>query len=119
VTGTGTTPDDPVRPVVADLAGLNWSGDMDRANNRAFVVVATANHAVVRSAPGVDALPDFPLDGKLSAINQGTLNAMSQVLTRRGFGASLSNSESYRAELDRIGRQINANFSIDNLDVSE
>lgn len=106
-------------PVVATIPGVNWSGVTDAANGRALVIVAAANHNALRNRADVDPMPDAPLDRKLNTIGQQTLGAYQAALTRRGLGATMAQSEEYRAEMNRVGRLMDANFDVDQMDVSE
>lgn len=115
---------DPIRPAVADL-GVNWVGAIESGPDGrplyadCIVMVNTPNHAVLRSDPRIDSLPDFPLDGKLSSINAPTKSAMDAALTRRGFNLTgINSSDGYRDVLQKIGKQRSAAFDIDKFDVN-
>lgn len=115
---------DPYRAAVADL-GVSWVGSIESGPDGkplhpdCIVLVNTENHAVLRGDPRIDPLPDFPLDGKLSAINASTKSEMDTALTRRGFNLSgVNSSDGYRQVLDKIGKQRSAAFDIDNFDVN-
>lgn len=125
IVGTGDE-FDPFRPKVADY-GVAWVGSIesDPVTGRpvhpdCIVLVATANHALLRGDPDIDAMPDFPMDGKLSAINTGTKTAMFNALTARGFYTTgLNNTDGYRDVMQKIGLQRSPAFDIDNFDVVE
>lgn len=116
---------DPYRPKIADYR-VSWAGSIPSgADGRplypdCLVLVATANHAVLRGDVDIDAMPDFPLDGKLSGITAGTKTAMFNALERRGFDtAGLTNTDGFRDALQKIGLQRSSAFDIDNFDVAE
>lgn len=124
IIGDGTFPD-PYRPKIATY-GVDWSAVIhsDESGHPLFAevlaIVATNNHAQLRNDPDIDPLPDFPLDGKVSAIQQKTKTDMFAKLAARGFDiAGLDNADGYRDVLQAIGRQRSANFNIDALDVAE
>lgn len=113
------------RPSIADL-GVSWVGTIpsDPITGRplyswALVLVNTDNHARVIETPGVDALPDFPLDGKVNAINNVTRTKMDAALNRRGINpAFVSNSDGYRDVIRGIGKTLEASFDENNFDVA-
>lgn len=125
IVGTGDE-FDPFRPKIADY-GVAWVGSIesDPVTGRPIhpdcvVLVATANHAMLKGDPDIDAMPNFPLDGKLSAITNATKTAMYDALTARGFDTSgLVNTDGYRDVLQKIGLQRSPAFDIDNFDVVE
>lgn len=130
IRGDGTE-DNPYRPAVADH-GVNWSGSIVTDNDESspnygkplyadcLVVVATDKHSTLRADPDIDALPDYPLDGKVSSINTATKNAMIAALQRRGFRTDdVSNTDGFRDLVQSIGRQRDPAFNVDNFDVSE
>lgn len=125
IVGTGSEVD-PFRPKVADY-GVSWAGSIESnpitgkpVYPDCMVIVATVNHGVLMADPVIDAMPDFPLDGKLSAINTGTKTAMLNALTARGFDVTgLGNTDGYRDVLQKIGLQRSPAFNIDNFDVAE
>lgn len=121
--------DNPFRPRVADY-GVAWAGSIPTDENPAsptygrpiygdcLVIVDTVDHNVLRQDSAIDALPDFPLDGKVSGINAAAKNAMNAALERRGFSTlSLIGVDGYRDTLQAIGRQRDPAFNIDKFDV--
>ena len=124
IIGTGDETD-PYRPAVADH-GVAWVGVIESdpltgaplyANT--VVMVETENHAKLRADSRIDPLPDFALDGKITAINTAARNGMLKALTRRGFVTSaINNADGYREALQQIGRQRSPVFDINNFDVS-
>ena len=84
-----------------------------------MVVVETENHAKLRADTRIAPLPDFALDGKLTAINTAARNGMLTARSKRGFAtAAINNADGYRDVLQQIGRQRSAVFDINNFDVS-
>lgn len=113
------------RPSIADL-GVSWVGSIpsDPVTGRplypwTLVLVDTDNHARVIAVPGVDALPDFPLDGKLNAVNNTTRTKMDAALSRRGINpAFVSSSDGYRDVIRGIGKTLDASFDENKFDVA-
>ncbi len=117
--------DEPYRPKVADY-GVKWSGGIEVGpdgkplHSDILVIVSTNNHSVLRGVPGIDPLPDFALDGKMSAINNVVKKQMINALRRRGIDDSgIGNTDGYREAMQQIGKQRSATFDIDKLDVRE
>ena len=73
----------------------------------------------IRALLGVDPLPDFPLDGKVSAINAATKGLMKAALTRRGLDADsiVDAKDGYREVIRGIGQHFNPQFSEDRFHV--
>ncbi len=87
---------------------------------QALCYIAAKGHARWRNMPGVDPIPDVPLDGKVREINSGTVNALKQVLTRRGIPQSIvEGKDDYREVVRGVGRQFNPNFDENKFDVSD
>jgi len=119
--------DNPFRPAVADYdtAGVSWSGVFQRdpsgrpIHADCLVIVDTEDHSLLRRDAHLDPMPDFSLDGKMSAINKVVKTAMTNALKRRGFDVSgITNTDGYREALQQIGMQRSGAFDIDKLDVS-
>lgn len=114
---------DPYRAAIADL-GVSWVGSIESGPDGrpihpdCLVMVNTVDHTVLRGDPRIDPLPDFPLDGKVSAINSATKTAMDGVLARRGFVLSTNSSDGYRDVIQSVGLQRSAAFNIDKFDVN-
>ena len=90
IIGDGTETN-PYRPAVADH-GVAWVGMIDSdpetgapLHPNTLVVVETENHAKLRADTRIAPLPDFALDGKLTAINTAARNGMLTALTKRGL----------------------------------
>lgn len=115
----------PYRPAVAEH-NVAWVGAIDSdpdtgkpLHSNTIVLVETENHARLRADSRIDPLPDFALDGKMTAINTAARNGMLTALTKRGFStAAINNADGYRDALQQIGRQRSAVFDINNFDVS-
>lgn len=123
IIGDGTD-DNPYRPAIADY-NVSWAGAIETDPNGrplhadCLVIVNTEDHVALRRDARIDAMPDFALDGKMSAINNVVKTAMTNALRRRGFDVSgISNTDGYREALQQIGLQRAAAFDIDKLDVS-
>lgn len=125
IVGTGSE-FDPFRPRIADY-GVSWVGSVPTdpvtgrpLNTDCVVIVATANHAVLRGDAAIDAMPDFPLDGKVAAITNTTKTAMLNMLSARGFDITgLGNTDGYREVIQKIGLQRSPGFNVDSFDVAE
>lgn len=122
IIGVGSD-EDPFRPAVADF-GVSWvasilSGDDGHpVYADCLALVETADHTKLRNAVGVTPMPDFPLDGKLSAIQNGTKNAMMSALGTRGFDTTaLGNADGYRDVLQSVGRQRDPAFDVDKFNI--
>lgn len=124
IIGTGDETD-PFRPKIADY-GVPWVGSIpsDPITGRpvhswTLVRVNAQNHGAILADQTIDALPDFPLDGKVSAINTATKNAMLSELQARGIDtAFISNADGYRDVIRGIGQKLEPTFSENNFDVS-
>lgn len=122
---------DPYRPTVADL-GVSWVGSIPThpeghpdygkpVHTWALVLVAAKDHAAVRARTGVDPLPDFPLDGKVSAINAATKSQMKAALTRRGLNADaiVDAKDGFRDVVRGIGQALDPVFDENKFDVTD
>lgn len=111
------------RPAVADfpvdwVASIETGLDGKPIHTDCVVLVNTEDHTQLRKDNRIDPLPDFMLDGKLSAINATTKSAMINALRRRGFTTEgIDNADGYRDVLQQIGRQRSAAFNIDKFDI--
>ena len=115
---------DPYRPKVADY-GVDWVGTIPTHPDTGkpvftwtLVLVNTVNHGKLLADNSIDAMPDFPLDGKVSAINTATKNAMISKLQARGIDtAFVSNADGYRDVIRGIGQKLEPSFNENNFDV--
>lgn len=116
----GGTEFDPFRAAVADH-GVNHVAVFPPNNqgSSVLVLVATVNHNVLRGDPRIDPLPEFPLEGKLSALRTETRTEVENAISRRGFDQPWSNSDAYRDVIRSIGQQLDSHFDENNFDVSE
>lgn len=122
----GDNLEEAVRPIIANYK-VNWVAEIKTdpttglaAIPWAIVKVATNNHNILRNQPGIDPLPDFPLDGKVSAIQTATKNDMISRLVNRGIDTTfITNSDGYRDILRHLGRLLSTNFHEDAFDISE
>lgn len=122
IIGSGTE-EDMFRPAVADHP-VDWVGSIETGPDGrpihadTIVLVSTDDHSILRADRRIDPLPDFALDGKMSAINGVVKTAMTNAMKRRGFDVSgLTNTDGYRKALQQIGAQRSAGFDIDKFDV--
>lgn len=130
IVGTGDE-FDPYRPAVADL-GVSWVGSIPThpaghpqhghpVHTWALVLVAAKDHAALRKLTGVDPLPDFPLDGKVSAINAATKGQMKAALVRRGLNADslVDAKDGFREVVRGIGQALDPVFDENKFDVTD
>ena len=115
--GTGSE-FDPMRPAVSDY-GVNFSAEYDPAKTDALCIVGTGSHTALLKDAALYGMPDYPLDGKLSAMRSATLNALNTAVTGRGFTVTWGSADAYRDVIRSIGRQINPNFDENNFDVQD
>jgi hypothetical protein len=94
--------------------------------NFAFSVVATANVATLAQVTNSFVFPDYVLDGRMDGMETAIRTAMKQSLeaytldsTGKHFDAANSDAESYREFINRLLRQIEPVFDINNMSVSE
>lgn len=117
IIGDGSDDGGDFRPAVADHP-VKWTGpfpindDTGRPlKNWTLVTVEAANHAPLIQDSRLDALPDWPLDGKVSGINTATKNAMLAAMERRGIDTSfVVGTDGYREVIRTIGIAANATF---------
>ena len=115
---------DSYRPKVADY-NVAWVGSIESdpetgkpIHTECMVLVDAVDHGVLKRDVDIDEMPDFPLDGKVSAITTATKSKMFSVLNGRKFDTSgLTGTDGYREVLQKIGSQRSAGFDIDNFDV--
>lgn len=122
IIGTGDI-DDPYRPKVADH-GVAWSGVIptDAAGKPTsawcLVIVSAQNHSAILSDKDIAALPDFPLDGKVSSIHTATKNTMKANLGKRGIVTGfIDGTDGYREVVRGVGRLLQADFDENAFDV--
>ena len=125
IIGTGDE-NNPYRPKVADY-DVRWAGVIPSdpltgapLHPWCLVLVATQNHGQLTADQTINALPDFPLDGKVSAIQTSVKNTMLAKLQARGIDTSFINgTDGYREVIRGIGRTIEPAFDENNFDVVE
>lgn len=113
------------RPKIADY-GVNWVGSIPSDQNTGLplfnwtlVLVEAQNHGALIADGAIDPLPDFPLDGKVSAIHAATKNAMIAKLQAHGIDtAFIGGTDGYREVIRGIGRQLEPAFDENNFDVN-
>ncbi len=115
--------DDAYRTVIDELAKTNpirsvqvMPGDPE-TGTWALVLVAGRNLGFLNGVPGVDVLPDFPKDGRLSAMHQPTKARMEEALLRRGLVVRTDGVRGYREILREVGRKNDPSFDEDAFDV--
>lgn len=124
ILGDGTE-DNPFRPAIAEVA-QSWVGtiptDQDGrpTSTWALVLVAAKEHGPIKAAKGVDALPEFPLDGKVLAINAQARAALDNALAKRGIPTDVvQNKDGYREVIRALGQKLDATFNEDNFDIAD
>lgn len=132
VLGDGTY-SNPYRPAIADTIdpktgikafamALVMATNQDGSPKlpRCLVIAAGQDHALVRNHADIDALPDYPLDVKVSAMNAATKAAAFARLQARGIDVSnLGQADGFRDFIRELGRQHEPTFSEDSFDVQE
>jgi hypothetical protein len=103
-------------------AGVNYSAvmppDPAAAGAWALVLVATPDHRALLREAKLDALPEFPMDAKLNAMQGAARVALEAALTRRA-GVTVNGADGYRDLIRQVGRKLDPNFHENAFDVSE
>lgn len=126
VIGDGLSEATAYRPAVAD-AGVQWvwlmptNAQGQPVQPWGLVLVASRNHAPLRSIPGVDAMPDVSLDVRVSAIEAGAKGAMKAAMNSRGLNANaiVDGTDGYREVIRAIGRVAEPTFDENALDIAD
>lgn len=137
IIGTGGG-EDSFRAAVLDVANINTSAIIPTDNdpqspdygkpkyNFALCIVAAANFAPVAQVSNLYLFPDYNLDGRMDGMEAEARTGMVQSveaydLDGEGlfFDASHDDGESYRQVLDRIGKQLEPAFNINNFGTGE
>lgn len=109
-------------PYAADLpAGTNASvvmPDDPQPGGWALALVAAADHRGLLRDAKLDALPEFPLDAKLNAMQSTARSALDAALQRRA-GITVNGADGYRDLIRQVGRKLDPNFHENAFDVSE
>lgn len=116
---------DPFRPKIADY-GVSWVGVIpsDPTTGQplfpwTLVLVEAISHASLLADRDITPLPDFPMDGKVSAINTATRNRMVADLQAQGVDTSfIGSADGYRDVIRGIGRALEASFDENGFDVA-
>lgn len=88
--------------------------------NWAFCIVADRNIGRIIADSRNHVLPDFPLDGKISALHTPTKNQMLRDMEARGINTDfVRNADGYREVIRAIGRALQEFFNENFFDVSE
>lgn len=124
VIGDGSD-DSPYRAAVSDhrvshVAVIPVGPDGRPARPWCLALAAAASHGPLLADRRLDALPDFPLDGKVSSMHGPTRTAMALALQRRGIDtAFLQGTDGYREVVRTLGRLLDPAFDENAFDVSE
>lgn len=125
IVGDGLTPNTAYRPKVA-VHGVSWTGQIPTDSDGkplkqwALVIVDATNHSALLADPGIEAFPDFPLDGKVSAMHTPTKAAMVAMLKAAGVDTSfVQNTDGFREVVRGVGKQFSPDFDENNFDVAE
>jgi len=131
IIGDGQSPETAYRPAIADIVDPQThlrafeisveskvNPDGTPALPWCLVIAAGQNHALADGVQGIDGLPDYPLDVRLSAMHTPTKLAAFARLSARGVDTtSLSNADGYRDVVRTLGRLHNSIFDEDAFDV--
>lgn len=98
----------PIDPVTGDPLS-SWT----------LVIVAAPDHRALLQDVKLDALPEFPLDAKINAMQAAARVALQAALTRRGIAVDVQSADGFRDLVRQIGRKVDTNFHENALDVSE
>jgi hypothetical protein len=131
IIGTGTELD-PYRPAIENVGERNYVSLIPTENDpqspnygkpkgtKCLVRLATNNVARLVGATGVDLLPDFALDAKVSAMHTPTRVLMRAMLQRRGLNPGwLDNADGFRDVVRNIGQALEPAFDENFFDVAE
>lgn len=122
IIGDGLTPETAFRAKIQDedLLGsqiiIPTNADGTPKFTWALCIVDAVNHAALTSVVGVDQLPEFPLDGKLSSISQNAKNKLDFAISRVGVAVNTNQSTGYRDVIDQVGKNLIPSFNVDNFD---
>ena len=125
IVGDGTE-FNPFRPKIADY-GVAWAGSIPSdpktghpTSTWTLVLVNAKNHAALLADGAIDALPDFPLDGKVSSVHTATKKSMVNKMKARGINTSfIAGTGGYREVIRGVGKLLDAQFDENNFDVAE
>ena len=82
-----------------------------------LAIVETASLSRLMKDDDIDVLPDFPLDGKMSAMQGNTKSAMTATLAK--YGVSIRGSDGFRDAIRAVGRVIKPDFDENDFDLSD
>lgn len=133
VIGDGLEPETAFRPAIADIVDPKtgqpaFSYSVVIGNDAAgrptkdwcLVLAAGKDHRLVAGSPDIDALPDYPLDAKMSAMHAPTRSAAVAKLQARGIDTSrFANADGYRELVRALGQDQDPSFHEDKFDVSD
>ena len=102
--------ENPYRSAAAEY-GLSYVSDIPvddmghPTSTWTLTLVNALNHSALLSDPLISALPEFPLDGKVAAINNATKNNMLARMRARGIDTSfVDKSDGYRDVIRALGK---------------
>lgn len=114
VVGDGT-PENPFRSCASDYTVAVASAIKDGV---AFSAVTTENHGQLIADNRINALPDFPLDGKINAMQGAAKTQMQTDVAARGLDISaISSADGYRDVIRAIGLQLSPHFNENNFGI--
>lgn len=133
IIGDGIEPETAFRPAIHDIidpqsglrafdysAAIATDAQGQPVSNWCLVIAAGRDHRLVANHPDIDALPEYPLDAKISAMHTPTKNQAMAKLQARGINvAKFANADGYRDLIRSIGREHDENFHEDKFDVSD
>lgn len=120
VIGDGSSPEDAIRAELADkgVPHVAVMKDGAKAGDWCLCLVNTEDHTVLRDLKDTEEWPDFPLDGKINAINQVARARINNALTKRKINLNaVSLADGYRDALNNVGRLLRPEFDVDKFDV--
>lgn len=123
IIGTGTFGDD-YRPKISDhgvshVSVIPTGPDGQPTSDWALCLVEAVNFAPLLTDPALRALPDFPLDVRLSAMSTTARTAAESAVTHFGVAVETLNFNSgYRELVRSIGRTLEPLFDENNFDVA-
>lgn len=104
----------PVLNTITFPDGTTVNFKYDDAHDWALCVVHHPLAVQQVTLSGVDRLPEFPMDAKVSAMHTDTKNAMANVFNARGIGTGFySDASGFREVIRGLGRMFDANFHED------
>jgi hypothetical protein len=116
---------DPFRAKIQDysvnhVAVIPSGADGKPLYSWALVIVAEKDHGKLLADNTIQALPDFPFDAKVSAMQTATKNMMTAKLKNRGIATDfIISTDGYRDVIRGIGRQLVPDFDENSFDIGK